>query len=133
MERETRWDTRLQLQALKARERLSPEVNGMIPQIARSMNWRALGSPSSPRWPNRLLDHVKATDASYAVLGSLNGDDIMALAFLVVMEAAKSARGDLKDIMKGVKEINDERSATRGMLEYFGDRSEGRVGRWPPW
>ena len=35
--------------------------------------------------------------------------DIMALAFIVIMEAAKSAREDLKAIMDGVKAINKEK------------------------
>lgn len=45
-------------------------------------------------------------DASWAILGSMNGQDIEALAFLVLMQAAKSAREDLKDIMEQVKALN---------------------------
>jgi hypothetical protein len=37
----------------------------------------------------------------------MNSADIEALAFLVLMEAAKSAREDLKSIMDKVKEINE--------------------------
>ncbi|HET8647636.1 MAG TPA: hypothetical protein VFO85_19210 [Vicinamibacteria bacterium] len=42
----------------------------------------------------------------YRSLGQLPGEDIMALSFLVIMEAAKSAQEDLKAIMRGVKAIN---------------------------
>lgn len=51
-------------------------------------------------------------------LGSMGDADIMALAFIVMMEAAKSAREDLKSIMAGVKAINaakaDFRESTSG-------------------
>lgn len=39
--------------------------------------------------------------------------DVETLAFLVMMEAAKSAREDLKAIMDGVKQINDAKSKAR--------------------
>jgi hypothetical protein len=47
------------------------------------------------------------------LLGSLPGGDIDALAFLVMMEAAKSAREDLKAIMTGVKQINEARASLK--------------------
>lgn len=50
---------------------------------------------------------------SGAVLGSLAEGDIEALAFLVVMQAAKSAQEDLKAIMDGVKAINEAKSQQR--------------------
>ena len=50
---------------------------------------------------------------SLAVLGSMGDADIMALAFIVMMEAAKSAREDLKAIMDGVKAINKEKEGWR--------------------
>jgi putative addiction module CopG family antidote len=42
--------------------------------------------------------------------------DIEAMAFLVMMEAAKSAREDLKAIMDGVKAINKEKEGWRTVL-----------------
>jgi hypothetical protein len=61
------------------------------------------------------------TLASRAVrgYGNLNDANVEALTFLVMMEAAKSQREDLKVIMDGVKQINDakesaRRNATRG-------------------
>jgi hypothetical protein len=41
------------------------------------------------------------------------GEDIMALAFIVIMEAAKSAREDLKAIMDGVRAINKQKQGWR--------------------
>jgi len=51
------------------------------------------------------------------ILGSLSGSDIEALAFLVLMEASKSAQEDLKAIMAGVKSINNAKAAHRAVLE----------------
>jgi len=46
-------------------------------------------------------------------LGVAGEQDVMALAFIVIMEAAKSAREDLKSIMDGVKAINKEKEGWR--------------------
>ena len=50
---------------------------------------------------------------SYGDLGALADGDIMALAFIVMMEAAKSAREDLRAIMDGVRAINAAKRALR--------------------
>jgi hypothetical protein len=47
-------------------------------------------------------------------LGHLAGGDVEALAFLVLMEASKSAQQDLKEVMDRVKRINDAKAALRG-------------------
>ena len=46
-------------------------------------------------------------------VAELGDADIMSLAFIVMMEAAKSAREDLKAIMDGVKAINEQKRAWR--------------------
>ncbi len=46
-------------------------------------------------------------------LGAMADGDIMALAFIVMMEAAKSAREDLKAIMEEVKAINKQKDGWR--------------------
>ena len=48
-----------------------------------------------------------------AAIGSMPEGDIEALAFLVMMQAAKSAQEDLKAVMKGVKDINKEKGTVR--------------------
>lgn len=57
---------------------------------------------------------------SYNTLGNLNDADIEAIAFLVLMQAAKSAQEDLKSVMGEVKSINNNKAAQRqqaGMLK----------------
>jgi hypothetical protein len=58
-------------------------------------------------------EEVKNMSSQYAVLGSLNGGDIEALAFLVLMQAAKSSQEDLKAIMAKVKSINEQKKKMR--------------------
>jgi hypothetical protein len=55
------------------------------------------------------LDAVR----SYAGLQSVDDGDIMAMAFVVMTEAAKSAREDLKAIMDGVRAINRAKEGWR--------------------
>jgi hypothetical protein len=53
----------------------------------------------------------------YQNLGSLGDADIMAVAFIVMMEATRSAQEDLKSIMDGVKSINHAKSEIRAELD----------------
>lgn len=48
-------------------------------------------------------------ERTYTNLGYLGDGDTMAITFIVLMEATKSAREDLKSIMDGVKQINAEK------------------------
>lgn len=64
-------------------------------------------------------NEVKNMASQYAVLNSLNGADIEALAFLVLMQAAKSAQEDLKAIMAKVKSINEEKQAMREAINQL--------------
>ena len=57
---------------------------------------------------------------------------LMAMVFLVLMQAAKSAREDLKAIMDGVKGINAAKQALREQLVLMMERTEGRRPTWPP-
>jgi len=54
-------------------------------------------------------DDINNKAKEYAALGSMNGQDIEALAFLVLMQAAKSAREDLKAIMAKVKQSTNKK------------------------
>ena len=53
---------------------------------------------------------------NWAALGELSGGDIEALAFIVMMEATKSAEEDLKEIMAHVKAINNAKQAQRQLM-----------------
>jgi hypothetical protein len=66
----------------------------------------------------------QVTATQWAVLGSMNGQDIEALCFLVLMQAAKTAQEDLKAIMAHVKSINDQKSKLRGALATLNDKNQ---------
>jgi hypothetical protein len=59
----------------------------------------------------------QGVQTTWAVLGSMSAADIEAIAFLVLMQAARSAQEDLKAIMAGVKAINDAKAKARGNLD----------------
>jgi hypothetical protein len=54
-------------------------------------------------------------NATYPNLGNLGDGDVMALCFIVLMEASKSAQDDLKAIMDGVKLINKQKDGLRSV------------------
>jgi putative addiction module CopG family antidote len=76
---------------------------------------------------DRLVSAVASDSA--VVLGALSGQDIEAIAFLVLMQAAKSAQEDLKTIMKSVKAINSAKSAQRDLIAKTGYDIAENVGR----
>jgi Arc/MetJ-type ribon-helix-helix transcriptional regulator len=59
---------------------------------------------------------VRADPQSWSVLGALADDDIMAVAFVVLQEAAKSAQEDLKAIMAKVKSITAAKREMRCLI-----------------
>jgi hypothetical protein len=61
-------------------------------------------------------EDVMTKARSYGVLGKMGDGDIEALAFLVLMQASKSAQEDLKAIMAKVKSINNQKAKQREML-----------------
>lgn len=61
--------------------------------------------------------HFQATNPN------LSGADIEALAFLVMMEASKSAEEDLKSIMDGVKLINKQKDALRSVVDELNQQT----------
>ena len=71
-------------------------------------------------------------EAGFAELGKLPDADIMALAFVVMMEAAKSAREDLKSIMDGVKSINRDKAAWRELTSEAKAAAAGAAGSDEP-
>jgi hypothetical protein len=77
---------------------------------------------------NRIAGGASVT--TYPSLGSMGDGDIMAIAFIVMMEAAKSAQEDLKAIMAGVKAINKNKESQRGSMEKI--RQMGPTPTPPP-
>lgn len=67
---------------------------------------------------------IKKSATNYAVLGSMNNQDIEALCFLVLMQASKSAQEDLKAIMAGVKSINQQKQAIRDAMNKMNNKQQ---------
>ena len=59
---------------------------------------------------------VMTQSKSYGALSNLNTQDIEAIAFLVLMQASKSAQEDLKAIMAKVKSINEQKAKLRNTM-----------------
>jgi len=79
----------------------------------------------------RMESQVRLAGArdQYAALTAGGGDgDIMAMAFIVMMEAAKSAREDLKAIMNQVKAINKAKAAMRELAGKIQRDAAANVG-----
>ena len=115
------------------RGRFSPTAVALAQRTARSLDWRALGPPQDPQWTLRLFEDVRVRLAPGTRIVALQGDaDIEALVYIVLMEAAKSAREDLKAIMDGVKSINTAKGKMRVLLLVMVARSQGGAVEWPP-
>lgn len=67
----------------------------------------------------------------WAVLGSLNGADIEAVCFLVLMDASKSAQEDLTVIMAHVKAINNAKAQQRGAMQPLEKSAANALGPTP--
>lgn len=68
-------------------------------------------------------EDVMTRSRAYGVLGSMNGQDIEAIAFLVLMQASKSAQEDLKAIMAQVKATNEKKEKIRAAEAVLNDRN----------
>ncbi|MFN8565822.1 MAG: hypothetical protein U0703_30250, partial [Anaerolineae bacterium] len=64
---------------------------------------------------------LSAAETEYKNLGSLGDSDIMAIAFVVMMEAAKSAREDLKAIMEEMKAARQTKERLREAQQRLKD------------
>ena len=92
-------------QALKASllSKVGPQARAWIQQeAAREVTTDSVSEATATR-----------AAAANAAFGNLGEADRAAIAFLVLMEAAKSAQEDLKAIMGGVKQIDDARASIR--------------------
>lgn len=69
---------------------------------------------------------AEATQAARS-LGNFNNQDIEALAFLVLMQAAKSANEDLKSVMADVKSINAAKAKQRQQLSQSQKAAANKV------
>lgn len=105
---------------------LRPPANAWIEQQARLMaqqpspNMPALEAAIRNRFseskPGRELSS-NPTAGNPAALGGIQGGDIEAVAFIVLMEASKDASDDLQKIMQDVQKRNQQKQALRQLLE----------------
>ena len=72
---------------------------------------------------NLSAEEVQVKTSSYGMLGSMGSQDIEALAFLVLMQASKSAQEDLKAIMAKVKSLNNQKSKVREAIAALNNKN----------
>lgn len=78
----------------------------------RHVNWVKTNAPKINK-ENMSETDVRNMASEYAVSGKMQGADIEAMVFLVLMQAGKSAQEDLKAIMANVKSINQQKKEFR--------------------
>ena len=90
------------------------------------MGIRSTDATSTTRWasapePLPTRESPRATQPGYPsqdsvdIVGSMEGADIMAMAFLTMMDAGKSAREDTKAQMDAVKAVNNSKFRDRSI------------------
>ena len=86
-----------------------PDPGRFSPQVRAWASMRAAGLARGGKIPEAddLPGYLRKTGGG--ILGDMNDGDIMALAFIVLMQAAKSAQDDIKSIMEEVKKTNEAR------------------------
>jgi hypothetical protein len=98
----------------------SPEAEAFYKKAMAEINAkhvRWIKSTASEANQKSLTDEeIQARASSYGMLGGMNGQDIQAIAFLVLMQASKSAQEDLKAIMAKVKSINEQKAKLRNAM-----------------
>ena len=96
---------------------IQPDPSRFSPQVRAWASLRAAGLARVGEIPDAEDMPGYLRKAGFGLLGDMSNGDIMALAFLVLMEAAKGAEEDLKAIMARVKAINSAKHKSSGMEE----------------
>lgn len=96
---------------------IPPDPSRFSPQVQAWASMRAAGLARFGEIPDAEDMPGYLRKAGFGLLGDMSNGDIMALAFLVLMEAAKGAEEDLKAIMARVKAINSAKHKSSGMEE----------------
>ena len=80
-----------------------------------------------------LIESRVISTTNWAVLGSMNGQDIEAILFIMMMKIAKAAEDDLRAIMESINEINEKKAKLRGLLQKIKEKaSTSPYMPWPP-
>lgn len=98
----------------------SPDIGKFPPQVVSWIHLRAAGLARGGEVPaaEDMQAYISRTGAG--ILGNLSGTDIMEVAFLVMMEAAKSAQEDLKSIMEESKRGSEANKGSKDQQERLG-------------
>lgn len=109
--------------AVNAQNQFFDEADALFGKIMAQINTRHV------KWVKSTADEANKKQLSpedingkaqaYGVLNSMNGQDIEAIAFLVLMQAAKSSQEDLKAIMAQVKSINEQKEKLRSASDLL--------------
>jgi hypothetical protein len=95
----------------------SPEADAFFNKAMSEINQRHVNwiktTAEEANAKNLSPDDVMGKANRYGISGNMNGQDIEAIAFLVLMQASKSAQEDLKAIMAHVKSLNDKKQQLR--------------------
>src|SRR5258706_13377452 len=90
---------------------LTPKIRRFVDRQAKTGRYKDAGDVINAALQRmEVADGLAGAPADFAILGDLNSADIEALAFIVLMEAAKSAQEDLKAIMAEVKAMTNARA-----------------------
>ena len=114
------------LDAAATEVRANPEAyinaDGTVnPQAMRELLGEKFGQADVIVMPRVAMDYATGNGgiSPPATLSDLGDGDIMALAFIVMMEAAKAQSDDLKSVMAGVKAINQQKQGLRDTLNQL--------------
>ena len=96
---------------------IPPDPSRFSPQVQAWASMRAAGLARFGEIPDAEDMPGYLRKAGFGLLGDMSNGDIMALAFLVLMEAAKGAEEDLKALMDKVRADNSAKRKSSGMEE----------------
>jgi hypothetical protein len=112
---------------VKAQESASPEAEAFFQKAMTQINPKHIAwvksTAKNANEKNLTETEVRNQATQYGVLGAMGNMDIEALAFLVMMQAAKSANEDLKSIMNAVKAINVQKKALRDASNKLNEKN----------
>lgn len=87
----------------------TPDLGSFSPQVVSWMRLRAAGLARSGEIPEAEDMPAYIRKAGIGILGNMNSEEILAIAMIVMMMAAKDAHEDLKSIMEELKKANAEK------------------------
>ena len=127
----TALDLRLNTHEALCRSRLDPIRVSAADRIFTNI-YRQLMTAVSPSrgWEGPTLT-VLQDGVRWANLGAMNGPDIEAMCFLILMQAAKFAQEDLRNIMDQMSDTNEKKAKMRALAEKM--QLKATTSPYMPW